>query len=32
MTNLLKNFVTITLRYNRKEKNLTLFPVSGYIR
>ena len=32
LSNLLKNFVTITLSYNNKEKNLTLYPISGYIR
>ncbi|WP_024787667.1 MULTISPECIES: type II secretion system protein [unclassified Lebetimonas] len=32
LTHLLKNFVTITLNYKNKEKNLTLYPVSGYVR
>ncbi|WP_024791860.1 type II secretion system protein [Lebetimonas sp. JS138] len=32
LTHLLKNFVTITLIYKNKEKNLTLYPVSGYVR
>jgi prepilin-type N-terminal cleavage/methylation domain-containing protein len=32
MTNLLKKFVIITFNYNNKEINLTLYPISGYIR
>ncbi|GAX87076.1 conserved hypothetical protein [Lebetimonas natsushimae] len=32
MKNLLRNFVTITLNYKNKEKNLTIYPMSGDIR
>jgi prepilin-type N-terminal cleavage/methylation domain-containing protein len=32
LSNLLKNFVTIILKYKNKEENLTLYPISGYVR
>jgi prepilin-type N-terminal cleavage/methylation domain-containing protein len=32
LSNLLKKNVTIMLNYNNKEKNLTLYPISGYVR
>jgi len=32
MSNLVKNFVIITLSYKNKEKNLTCYPITGYVR
>jgi len=32
LSNILSKNVTITLSFHNKEKNLTLFPISGYIR
>jgi len=32
LSNLLKNLVIITIKYHRKEKNLTLYPISGYVK
>jgi prepilin-type N-terminal cleavage/methylation domain-containing protein len=32
LSSLLTKFVIITLSYNKKEKNLTLYPISGYLR
>jgi len=32
LSNLLRNSVIITVRKNNKEKNLTLYPISGYVK
>jgi len=32
LSNILKNNVIISLKYHNKEINLTLFPITGYIR
>jgi Tfp pilus assembly protein FimT len=32
LSNLIKNFVIITISYKNKEKNLTLYPISAYVR
>ena len=31
LSNLLKKLVIITIKYHRREKNLTLYPISGYV-
>jgi prepilin-type N-terminal cleavage/methylation domain-containing protein len=32
LSNMIKNFVIISLSYKNKEKNFTMYPISGYIR